>query len=64
MRRSFAIFEGPSVWVQALEWLNITLSFLVKTARVIFPALATNNERLKLADMSGDDEMSVTNSTE
>ena len=61
MRRSFTIFEGPSVWVRVLEWLNI---FLVKTARVTFPRLAVNNEGLKLADMSGDNEMSVTNSTE
>ena len=61
MRRSFTIFEGPSVWVRVLEWLNI---FLVKTARVAFPRLAVNHEGLKLADMSGDNELSVTNSTE
>ncbi len=63
MKRSFAILKGQGSGVRALELLNINFLFLVKTARVTFSGLAMNNERLRLADMFGNEDMSMTNNT-
>ena len=52
---SFAILEGQ----ESREGTGMIVHGLVTSARVTFSGLAVNNERLELADMSGDDDMSI-----
>ena len=56
--------KGQGSGDRALEFLNINLSLLGQIARVAYIGLAVYNERLNLADVFSDDDISVMNNTD